>query len=288
MNFIGPSMSAGHSMLCPRNENAGAHQTRARAARPGKRAAEPSSSSMRRSWLYLAMRSVREAEPVLIWPAPMPTARSAMKASSVSPERCEMMEAYFALRAISTASIVSRDAADLIQLDQNRVGDSFGDAARENFRIGDENVVADELDFLSQFLGDELPAVPVVFGEAVFDGNDGILAHPIGPELDHLLGGARGLVGFLEDVFLAGAVVELARGGIERDGDLLAGFVSRGGDGFEDAFERLFVGFQVGREAAFVADGGRVAVFLEHSLQVVKNFDAPAQRLRENSARRRA
>src|SRR5205823_11853985 len=33
---------------------------------PGKRAAGPSLSSMRSNWLYLAMRSVRLAEPVLI------------------------------------------------------------------------------------------------------------------------------------------------------------------------------------------------------------------------------
>src|SRR5689334_18347804 len=52
----------------------------------------PSCSSMRRSWLYFAIRSVRLAEPVLIWPAPVPTARSAMKVSSVSPERWLMME----------------------------------------------------------------------------------------------------------------------------------------------------------------------------------------------------
>jgi hypothetical protein len=44
---------------------------------------------MRSNWLYLAMRSVRLAEPVLIWPAPVATARSAMKVSSVSPERCD-------------------------------------------------------------------------------------------------------------------------------------------------------------------------------------------------------
>ena len=31
--------------------------------------------------------AVREREPVLIWPAAVPTARSAMKVSSVSPER---------------------------------------------------------------------------------------------------------------------------------------------------------------------------------------------------------
>ena len=46
-------------------------------------------SSMRSSWLYFAMRSVRLAEPVLIWPAPVATARSAINGSSVSPERCE-------------------------------------------------------------------------------------------------------------------------------------------------------------------------------------------------------
>src|SRR5208337_3065558 len=61
-------------------------------ALPLKRAAGPSSSSMRRSWLYLEMRSVREAEPVLIWPAAVATAKSAMKVSSVSPERWEITD----------------------------------------------------------------------------------------------------------------------------------------------------------------------------------------------------
>jgi hypothetical protein len=42
---------------------------------------------MRRSWLYLQMRSVRLSEPVLIWPAFVATAMSAMVLSSVSPER---------------------------------------------------------------------------------------------------------------------------------------------------------------------------------------------------------
>ena len=46
-----------------------------------------SSSSMRMSWLYFAMRSERVSEPVLIWPAFVATAMSAMVESSVSPER---------------------------------------------------------------------------------------------------------------------------------------------------------------------------------------------------------
>ena len=45
---------------------------------------------MRSSWLYLATRSERDSEPVLIWPAFVPTAMSAIVASSVSPERCEI------------------------------------------------------------------------------------------------------------------------------------------------------------------------------------------------------
>jgi hypothetical protein len=47
----------------------------------------PSSSSMRMSWLYLASRSERDSEPVLICPQLVATARSAMVESSVSPER---------------------------------------------------------------------------------------------------------------------------------------------------------------------------------------------------------
>jgi hypothetical protein len=44
---------------------------------------------MRSSWLYLATRSERHSEPVLIWVAVVATAMSAMVVSSVSPERCE-------------------------------------------------------------------------------------------------------------------------------------------------------------------------------------------------------
>ena len=46
-----------------------------------------SSASMRSSRLYLATRSERDGAPVLIWPVPVATARSAMVVSSVSPER---------------------------------------------------------------------------------------------------------------------------------------------------------------------------------------------------------
>ena len=54
---------------------------------PAYSAISPNSSSIRMSWLYLAIRSVRDIEPVLICPQLVATAISAMVVSSVSPER---------------------------------------------------------------------------------------------------------------------------------------------------------------------------------------------------------
>src|SRR5689334_21530799 len=65
---------------------------RRNAARPGYRALAPRALSMRRSWLYFAVRSVRESDPVLICPVFAATAMSAMVVSSVSPERCETID----------------------------------------------------------------------------------------------------------------------------------------------------------------------------------------------------
>eukprot|EP01139_Manchomonas_bermudensis_P001987 Amastigsp_a3406_21.p5 type:complete len:113 gc:universal Amastigsp_a3406_21:75-413(+) len=62
---------------------------------------------MRMSWLYLARRSERHGAPVLIWPVPSPTTRSAMKQSSVSPERCETMTPHPAACAFAHAAIAS-------------------------------------------------------------------------------------------------------------------------------------------------------------------------------------
>ena len=50
-------------------------------------------SSMRSSWLYFATVLDVRSEPILIWPAAVPTARSAMNASSVSPDRAETIVA---------------------------------------------------------------------------------------------------------------------------------------------------------------------------------------------------
>ena len=148
------------------------------------------------------------------------------------------------------------DGADLIELDQDRIADFFRNATSKNLRIGYKNIIADQLNFAAEFGSEMFPSRPIVFGEAVFERDDGELPHPIGPKCGHLFRRARGLVGFLEYVFIAGFVEELACRGIERDGDVLARLVAGCRYGFEDNFDRFVVRFQVGCEAAFVADRG--------------------------------
>ena len=48
-------------------------------------------------------------------------------------------------------------------------------------------------------------------------------------------------------------------------------------------FEGLFVGLQIGREAAFIANRGGIAALLQHAFQGVKHFRAHAQRFGERS-----
>ena len=58
---------------------------------------------------------------------------------------------------------------------------------------------------------------------------------------------------------------------------MFAGLVAGRRDGFENDFDGFFVRFQVGREAAFVADRRGVAALVQHGLQAMEDFDAHAQ-----------
>src|SRR5579875_2082822 len=88
-----PSYLMPRSNVRPNRARRKPRHRRLKAAFPANLAWVPNTSSMRRSWLYLAMRSERASEPVLICPQLVATARSAMVESSVSPERCDMTAA---------------------------------------------------------------------------------------------------------------------------------------------------------------------------------------------------
>ena len=62
-----------------------------RIERPAYFASSPSSSSILNNWLYLAVLSVLETEPVLICPDDVATTKSDIVVSSVSPDLWEII-----------------------------------------------------------------------------------------------------------------------------------------------------------------------------------------------------
>ena len=139
----------------------------------------PSSSSIRSSWLYLQTRSVRLAEPVLICPrgadGEVGDGRVFGLARAVRDDRGVAGVARHRARVERLG-----DRADLIQLDQQRVAD----AARRSPSSGSPGWSRTRrrrpaARCVPRALRQPLPAVPVAFGEAVFDRDDRVLAQPV-------------------------------------------------------------------------------------------------------------
>ncbi len=220
------------------------------------------------------MRSLREADPVLIWPVHSATAKIGDR--RVFGFTAAMAGNAAVAIAMGQLNRLNRfgQRSDLVDLDQDAVGDAFVDAALQSCRVGDEQVVADQLNLVATFVGQHFPAVPVVFAAAVFDRADRILVSPVGQEVDH----RAGIEFFAVDLVDAfGFVVEFGRGDIQGDLNLFARLVAGFFDRFHDQIERFDVAAQVGSETAFVADGRVQSFVLKHFLQVVEDLAAATQ-----------
>ncbi len=79
---------------------------------------------------------------------------------------------------MSTAASVSLKLPIWLTLIRIELPDAFLDAAREDFRVGDEEVVADELAAGADLVGQQFPADPVLLGHTVFDRDDRIGVEP--------------------------------------------------------------------------------------------------------------
>ena len=138
------------------------------------------------------------------------------------------------------ASSVSRDGADLVHLDEDGIGDALFDAPLQALGVGDEEIVADELDALAHHLG-QISSSPSQSSSASPSSSEtmGYWRVHSCVEARHLFAGLLALVGLLEDVLARLLVVELAGGGIERDGDVFARLVAGELDGLEDRLRWL-------------------------------------------------
>ena len=217
----------------------------------------------------MATRSERDGAPVLIWPVPMATTRSAMVVSSVSPERCDDDG-----RPAGAAGQVDRvdrlgQRPDLVELDEDassRPTPRSPRAIRSVFVTSRSSPTS--WTRLAEPLGQLLPAGPVVLGQAVLDRDDRVARGPVGPQVDELAGLERPALAWRarsgSAAIDAGARLdELGRRRVERDRDVLAGPVAGPLDGPQDDLDRGLVGRQGRGEAALVTLAGRVALVVE-------------------------
>ena len=111
--------------------------------------------------------------------------------------------------------------ADLVDLDQDGIRRLHVDALLEAYRIGDEEVVADDLHLLAERLGQLDVTFPVALVETVFDRDDRVLLAPVAVHLDHVVVAEQLVrVRLPELVTLAVAFVEeLGGSAVERDAD---------------------------------------------------------------------
>ena len=78
--------------------------------------------------------------------------------------------------------------ADLVDLDEQRVGEAVLDPLLQPQRVGDEQIVADELALVADEVGERLPAHKIIFAHPVFDRLDRIVVDQRGEIFGHLLG----------------------------------------------------------------------------------------------------
>ena len=114
-----------------------------------------------------------------------------------------------------------RDGTDLVNLEEETVAGLLLDRSLDAERVGDREVVADDLD--AGLAGEVAPRLPVVLVEGVLDRHDRVLLDVAEVEVRKLNTGdpLRGVrVRVLEVKVVLALLVELRRGNIQRNLDL--------------------------------------------------------------------
>ena len=165
---------------------------------------------------------------------------------------------------------------NLVDLYEQRVGRLLINALLQASRVGDKEVIADDLDLIANSGGQGGVAFPVVFLQWVLDGHDGVLVDELLVDLGHLLGGV--LAAF--EVVLA-VLVELGGSDVEGQGNVLAWLEAGLLDGLNDDVERSAGGIDGRSKAALIAQTGGQALVLQDGLQGVVYASTDAESLGE-------
>ncbi len=131
-------------------------------------------------------------------------------------------------------------------------------------RVGHQKVITNDLQTVSVPCGEVLPAFPIILGESVFDGNDGILFNPIGPEIHHLVAG-QFTTFFAKVVEFGVFFIKLGGCRVECNCHIFTSSIASFLNSFEDQFHGFIVGFQGRSKPTFIADEGAIPMGFENA-----------------------
>lgn len=179
------------------------------------------------------------------------------------------------------------EGTDLVDLEEKGVASLELDSLLDAKRVGDSQVITDNLDILG--LVEVAPGLPVVLSEGVLDGDNGVLGGEIRVESGELLvgdplGGVA--VGVLEVkiVLLLLDLVELAGGNVH--GDLHLASVANLLNGIGDEVKSLLSGLDIGSDTTLVTDvaGGLAISLLGEALEGLVDLSTLSEGLSEGGS----
>ena len=143
-------------------------------------------------------------------------------------------------------------------------------------RIGDKEVVAHQLHRGTQAGGEAAPALPVIFGEPVFERDDRIRPAQTGVVVEQL----RGLTlrSFTREA-VRSILVQVAGGDVDGNGHIGTGTVSGLADRVHQHVEGFFSRPELGGKSTFVADGGTELPPAQDAAQRVERLHSHPQRV---------
>ena len=171
-----------------------------------------------------------------------------------------------------------REGTDLVNLNQQGVRSLLFDAFLQASRVGDEEVVADDLDLVADLSGELGVALPVVFLQRILDGHDRVVLDELLVDLDHILGAVLAALEVVDALVL---VVELGRCSVQGESDVLAELVAGLLHSLSNEVQSFLGGINRRSEAALVAKTRGQALGLNDGLQVVVNLRTHAESLAE-------
>ena len=172
------------------------------------------------------------------------------------------------------------EGTDLVRLDEDRVGDAVAYAPSKCRGIRYEQIVAHQLDAVTESRRQRAPAQPVVFVQGIFYGDDREVVQQSAQVIGESI---RVQASAFSGQPIGPGLVELGGGAVERQENVASQLVARQFHRFRDHGQGRRIGVEIRCETAFVPHRRRRSPRLERLLESVENLDAAAQRLGEGA-----